>query len=454
MAGVMESTPVLLQWLASSSPSTFLSLSLASWYLLDSVGLLFFRFPQAHAYPAMLSLALKVLPITSYMASQPPPFRRAANSSSRSSLEALRRAAARINCLFSRGLLNLSNATLHATMSAEAWVLRTQLLVGPATQAALLRLTAACRLLHLQHTAKQKQRQQRSCRSTDMGMAGAGSRSYNRSNKPRGGSSASCSSFSQGSNSSPGQSAQDEAANLLLPPDHQLMVAQLGDHSVAASEVYMRTDGSEVDPSFARHIVQCVYVLGGSADACWKQRQLRASNKASQRAEVTPAALHASVEPFCLGSAAGLQLLLEVIGLLVADGNRIGAVIEAFDLLLNSLAGASEAERRVFLTARGGLLVRVLQLGLQADWKKQQQQLKGVVETEKGAMVISILKVMAVFGAEKQVLQAFIGWQLHATVRPGGCRHVVHLSTMMLAISLLGRILQYLSLLQHLHEHS
>ena len=403
----MESTPVLLQWLASSSPSTFLSLALASWYLLDSVGLLFLRFPQAHAYPAMLSLALKVLPVTNtYIALQPPSSRRAANSSSRSSFEALRCTAARMNCLFSTGLLNLSDATLQsATMSGEARGLRTQLLVGPATQAALLRLTAACRLLHSQHTAKQKQRQQRSCRSTDMGTAGTSSHSHSRSNKPRGGRSPSCSSSSQSNNSSAGQSAQDDAASLLLPPDHGVMVAQFGERSVAALEAYMRTEGTGVDFAFARQIVQCVHVLGGSADACWEQRQLRASNEISSRAEVTPAALHASVEPFCLASAAGLQLLLEVIALLVAEGYRTGAVMEAFGLLLNSVAGVTEAERRVFLSARGGLLVKVFQLGLQADWERQQQQqqqLQGVVDTEEGTMVLALLKVMAMFGAENR----------------------------------------------------
>ena len=383
----MESTPVLLQWLASTSPSTFLSLSHASLYLLGSVGVLFFKFPQAHAYPAMLSLALKVLPITNiYMALQPPPSRHTANSSSsRFSFELVQRIAAPNDCVFGEGLLNLeSEATLHVTMSAEAQGLHRQLLVGPGTQAALLRLTAACRLLHSQHTAKQKQRQQGNCSSAHMGMAGASSRRCNRSSKPRNGGNPSCSSSSQTSNRSACQSAQDEAASLLLPPDHELVIVQCGERSVAALEAVMKKDCSRVD--FASQISCCVCVLGESADARWQK----------------PAALHVSGEPSCLGSAAGLQLLLEVIGLLVAEGNCTGTVqIDAFQLLLSSVTGVTEAEKRVFLAARGGLLVQVLRLGLQADWERQQQQqLEGVVDLEKGTMVDSALRTMAMLVAE------------------------------------------------------
>ena len=390
----MESTPVLLQWLASISPSTFLSLSQASWYLLDTVGMLFKTFPQAHAYPAMLSLALKVVPITStYIAMQPPPYRHAANSSSsRLSFEALRCSAARNNGLFGTGLLHLmSDTALHGTMSAEAQGLRTKLLVGPGTEPALLRLTAACRSLHSQHTANQKQRTRRSARRN---MAGASSHSRLHSN------------------SSAGNSAQEEAASLLLQPDHQLMVAQLGEPSVAAFEAYLKTERSGI----AKHIAHCVDVLAESAGACREQLQLRNPYEANQLTDVTPAALHVSVEPFCLGSAAGLQLLLEGIGLLIAEGNGTKAVTDAFDLLLKSVTGVTEAERRVFLAARGGLLVQVFQLGLQADGERQQQQqLEGVMETEKGIMVFFILKIMAIMVAAPCNGETW-----------ASCRHVVH----------------------------
>ena len=393
MAGVMESTPVLLQWLASTRPPTFLSLSLASWCLLGSVGELFFKFPQAHAYPAMLSLALKIVPITNtYIAMQPTPSRHAANSSSsQPSFEALQRTAAQCNCWFGIRLLHLmSLETLHATMSPAAKGLRRQLLVGPGTQAALLRVTAACGSLHLQHTTRQKER---SCRSADMGTTGASSHSHSRSNKPRGGSSASCSSSSQSSNSSAGRSAQDEAADLLLPPDHQLMVAQFGVPSVAALEVGMKAERGHM--AFA-NIWWCVDVLRESADTRWPPGQPVGANGVFLEPEGTLAALHASVEPFCLGSAAGLQVLLEVIGLLVAEGDRTGGMqSQAYLLLLHSIAGATEAERRVFLAARGGLLVQVLRLGLQAEWEREQrQQLEGVVKPHKCARATNISNIM------------------------------------------------------------
>ena len=280
----------------------------------------------------------------------------------------------------------MSDATLHATMSAEARGLRTQLLLGPGTDAALLQLTAACQSLHSQHTAKQKQRQRGNCSSADAGTAGPSSRSYSRSSKSRGGSRPSCSYPSP-------TSAQGEAASLLLPPDHQLMVAQFGERSVAALEAYLKTECTGTD--FTRHIACCVDVLGESAEARWEQQPPRASNEISRRSFVAPAALHKSVDTSCLGSAAGLQLLLEVIGLLVAEGNHTGAVIEACALLLNSATGVTEAERRVFLAARGELLVQVFQLGLQ----QQQQQCQGAVEMAKGIVVFSILKTMALLVA-------------------------------------------------------
>ena len=395
----MDSTPLLLQWLATSSPPTFLSLSQTSWCLLDSVGTLFFTFPQAHAYPAMLSLALKVMPITNtYIALPPPPSERAAKGSSfRSSCETLRLMAARYHCLFGTGLLDLMpDTTLHAAIPAEAQGLRTQLLVGPGTESALLRLTAACRSLHSQHTAKQKELQQQSCRSADMGTTRASSRNHSRSHKPKTGSSTSC---SNPSNSSVSSAAQDEAASLLLPPDHQLMVAQFGECSVAALEAYWKEEGSELNFSTVEQIAHYVGVLGKSAEA---RSERPAFNEIHRRTEVTPAAAHASAEPPCLGSAAGLQLLLEVIGLLVAEGDCTGAVqIKTFDLLFKSVAAITPAERQVFLTARGGLLVQVFQLGLQADWERHQQlQLEGLVETEEGTMVFSMLKTMATLVSE------------------------------------------------------
>ena len=210
----------------------------------------------------------------------------------------------------------------------------------------------------------------------------------------------SCSSSRQSSSRAAGRSAQDEAADLLLPPDHQLMVTQFGERPVAALETYMEKDLSRVN--FASQIRCCAGVLGESADARWQQPAV--SNLIMHGTEVTPAALHASVETSCLGSAAGLQLLLEVNGLLVAEGDLTAAVqIQAFDLLLNSITGVTEAERRIFLAARGGLLVKVLQLGLQADWerKQQQQQLEGVVDPDKGTMAASILTSMAMLVGEK-----------------------------------------------------
>ena len=384
VAGWMESTPALLQWLANIRPPAFLLLSRATWYLLGSVALLFFRFPQAHAYPAMLSVALKVLPITStYMALQPPSSRRAANSSSsRSSFDALRYTAARNNFLFGVGLLNpMSDAALHATMSAEARDLRTQLLVGPGTESALLRLTAACRSLHSQHTVKQKQQQQGNYSSADMDTAGASSRS----NKARRGSS--CATF-----------AQEQAAILLLPPDHEPMVVQFGECSVAAIEAFMKTECSGVDFPIASQLASCLNCLREPAEVCWQQRQSAASNQMFYDPESTPAALHASIEPFCLGSVAGLQLLLETIGLLVAEGTHTGTgLVEAFGLLSDSVTGVTEAERRVFLTARGGLLVQVLRLGLQVDWGWELQQPE---EKGRGSLAVSVLRVMGMLVAE------------------------------------------------------
>ena len=393
LAGWMESTPLLLQWLATTSPPTFLPVSKTSWCFLGSVVLLLLQFPQAHAYPAMLSLALKVLPITNtYIALQPPPCTRAANSSSsRSSFEAMRLAATRCMVMFSTGLLNLKSC--FAPMPAEADGLRMQLLVGPGTEPALLQLTAACRSLHSQHTAKQ-----RKCRrSADMGMAGASSRRHSRSSKPRGESSSSCSSTSQSSNRVAGQSAKEEAASLLLPPDHQLMEAQCGERSVAAIEAFMRSAASPVE--FYKHIGWCVDVLGESAVARWEQRQ---STEMLHIPESTPAALHASAQLFCLGSAAGLQLLLEALGLLIAEGNHTGPLLHSvYRLLISSILHVTKAERRVFLAARGGLLVQVLQLGLQADWEGQQQQLEGVMEVgKKGAMVFCVWQVVSMLVAD------------------------------------------------------
>ena len=166
------------------------------------------------------------------------------------------------------------------------------------------------------------------------------------------------------------------------------MVARFGERSVAVFQAYMETGRG-----FAMQIAHCLDVLGESTAARWQPSTF---NEISPQTGITPAAQHASVEPHCLGSAAGLQLLLEVIGLLVAEGDRTGAVQEAFDLLVNSVETSIEAERRVLLTARGGLLVKVFQLGLQTDWERQQQQLEGVVERDKGIMVYFMLRTMSV----------------------------------------------------------
>ena len=304
--------------------------------------------------------------------------------------------------MFGMGLLRLTSASkLHVAMSAESQGLRTQLLVGSGTEAALLLLTAACRSLHTQYTANQTQHRQRKCSSADMCTAVA-SNSHSHSNKPRTGNGPSCSRPSQSSNRVAGRSAQDEAATLVLPPDHQLMVAHFGEPAVAASEAIMKEESGPV--AFAKYIGGCLEGLRESADTRWQHRQPAASIETFHEPEATPAALHAPVEPFCLASAAGLQLLLEVMGLLVADDYRTGtALMQAYDLLLSSIMGVTEAERQVFLAARGGLLVQVLRVGLQANGEReqqQQQQLEGVVEADKGAMILDILNITAMLVAE------------------------------------------------------
>ena len=89
-----------------------------------------------------------------------------------------------------------------------------------------------------------------------------------------------------------------------------------------------------------------------------------------------------------LRSAPGMQLLLELLALLVAEAEGEFPVTMCLQLLERVMAGAPKAEKQAFLSAGGALLVQVLGLVVQAAMEAQQQK-QGVQQEERERAMVT-----------------------------------------------------------------
>ena len=333
---------------------------------------------------------------------------------------------------------------LRAPLPADVEALQKQLLFGPASHVAVVKLTAACRYLHAKHSRmlekkQQERRQQRQQQRSDCRRALRSSIS----NGGGQGSSSSSSNGRHGPNRASAAAAADvcgakeSACAMLLPPDHELMAAVLGENAVATFCRAIDAGGSGMR-GLMLEMIACFDILAGAnekqgvydgistaAAACASSQQqvirsaprsgagassgggsssssrgcgsggsssARSSGRGgSSSMNSSGGASNTTSSSSSSGSGSGgwnsamlrsapcMQLLLELLALLVAEADgELQLVAKCVTLLDSVMDGAPKAEKEVFLSARGGLLVQVFGLVVQAAKETQQQQEQGV----------------------------------------------------------------------------
>ena len=445
----------MLQWLLQEQPPHFITQAITLWMLLRAVGRVWSEASNLQFSPPMLSLAVQVMPISqAYMQLQVPAPGEAATSdtssnsstrsnsqSTRASFETLQKAISDYQGLVMGAVLftecDRERGRLREPLPADVEALQKQLLFGPASHVAAMKLTAACRYLHAKHSRRleKKKQERRQQRQQQQQQQRSGYRRAPRSSSSNGGGQGSTNSSSNSRHGFNRASAATAAAEACLAkesafavplfPDHEPMAAVLGENAVATFCRAMDAGGSAKGGLMVQ-IKACIDILGGvgrslgvydgiptapAARASSQQQVMQSaprsgagagassgggssssrgrgsggssSTNSSGGASNTTSSSSASGgwNSAMLTSAPCLQLLLELLALLVAEG-ELRVVAMCVDLLDSVLTGAPKAERRVFISARGGLLVKVLGLVVQAA-KEQQQQQQGVQQEDR-----------------------------------------------------------------------
>ena len=334
-------------------------------------------------------------------------------------------------------------AGLQGPLPADVEALQKQLLFGPVSHVAAVKLTAACRYLHAKHSRRlEKQQQERRQQQQQRGGCRRAPRGSSSSAGGQGSSSSTCRQGSNGASAAAAgvRLAEVTACAMLLPSDHELMAAVLGENAVAticrdidargpASSDLMTeilacmkllekkvgvSDGIPTAAAAAgarsqEQMVQSAARSGAGASSSGGSSSSRGSSSgggcssrnsgsggssssrssgrggsSSKSSSGVISSTNSSSGSGCwnsamLKSAPGMQLLLELLALLVAEAEgELQTVANCVMLLGKVLTGALEAERWVFLSARGGLLVRVFALVVQVIKETQQQQQQGL----------------------------------------------------------------------------
>ena len=247
----------MLQWLLQHQPPHFITQATTLWKLLRALGTVWAAASQVQSSSPLLSLAVQVMPIgQAYMQLQVPTPGEAAtgdassnrNSSSsrqstKASFETLQKAISRYQSLVMTNILFSEFyrvGWLQGPLPAVVQALQKQLLFGPASHVAAVKLTAACRYLHDKHGKshqQQRHQQQRGGRRR-ASSSRVTSSSWSRSGSDGGQGSSSSSSTSSSSRHVPDRIseeclAKESASSILLPPDHELIAAVLGENAVA-----------------------------------------------------------------------------------------------------------------------------------------------------------------------------------------------------------------------------
>ena len=431
----------MLHWLLHHQPPHFITHASTLWQLLLHLGRVWVRASKPlHGCSAMLSLATKVMPIgQAYLQLQvaapaeaaasdtsDTSNRRSSNldSSTRSSSQSIQASYETLQTAITRyQTLVMAAVLVHGSydmqLPADVEALRIQLLFGPVPCVAAVQLTAACRYLQAEHLTRLQQQQRRGGRRRTPRNQASSSSSSSSSRQV---SSRALTAAAPAAAAAEVCLARESACGLLLPPDHELMAAVLGENAVAAvcRDIHA---GFLPRSDLMKEMLTCIYLLGKSvfesvlfsgagagASSSGNSRggssssggggrsSSRGSNSSSTSTNSSSSSSGGSICTI-LQTAPGMQLLLELLALLIAESEEeLPAVAWCAQLLARVVVGAPKAERRLFLSARGGLLVQVFGLVVHALRGEEQQgvQQQGGAEGGLEAVISYVLHCMLI----------------------------------------------------------